>query len=69
MNSEKSLRQIRQQIFNYPDNKADQADRVLAYLKTRVIRARDNEEITVGPYSGLTRAELRQSGTCETDWY
>ncbi len=23
----------------------------------------------VGPYSGLTRDELRQTGTCETDWY
>jgi hypothetical protein len=23
---------------------------------------------TIGPYSGLTRQELRQSGTCETDW-
>lgn len=23
----------------------------------------------VGPYSGLTRAELRQTGTCEPDWY
>lgn len=23
----------------------------------------------VGPYSGLTREELRQSGTCETDWF
>lgn len=22
-----------------------------------------------GPYSGLTRAELRRSGTCEPDWY
>lgn len=24
---------------------------------------------TAGRYSGLTRSELRQSGTCETDWY
>ena len=22
----------------------------------------------VGPFSGLTAAELRMSGTCETDW-
>jgi hypothetical protein len=22
-----------------------------------------------GPYSGLTREELRKTGTCETDWY
>ena len=22
-----------------------------------------------GPFSGLTRDELRKSGTCETDWY
>lgn len=31
----------------------------------------NNEEKApaVGPYSGLTREELRQSGTCETDWY
>lgn len=24
---------------------------------------------SVGPYSGLTREELRRTGTCETDWF
>jgi hypothetical protein len=32
-------------------------------------KLRQSESCNVGPYSGLTRQELRQSGTCETDWY
>ncbi len=66
-NSARALRRIRQRIFDYPDNKEAQADRVLAYLKRRSLRDR-GPVLSVGPYSGLTRAELRKSGTCETDW-
>ena len=29
----------------------------------------DTREIVTGKYSGLTRAELARTGTCETDWY
>lgn len=35
-------------------------------LRERIDKAKPE---LVGPYSGLTRSELRQSGTCETDWY
>ena len=66
-NSARALRQIRQRIFNYPDHKEEQADRVLAYLKMRSLR--DQCPVPVGPYSGLTRRELAMTGTCETDWF
>ena len=69
MKSEQALREIRAKIFQYPNSKENQADRVLMYLKTRVLRSRAQGVEPVGPYSGLTRGELRKSGTCETDWY
>lgn len=69
MTSEQALRRIRQRIFDYPPDKEEQAMRVLQYLKARHIRYRDRPIEPRGPYSGLTRSELRKSGTCETDWY
>lgn len=68
--SELALRRLRQRIFSYPEERQAQADRVLAYLKARTLRQRQTQvEEPKGPYSGLTQAELRESGTCETDWY
>jgi len=69
MTSEQALRRMRQRIFDYPEHKQEQADRVLRYIKARFLRARGQCAQPVGPYSGLTRAELRKTGTCETDWY
>lgn len=69
MNSEQALRRMRQRIFDYPQDKEEQADRVLLYLKKRMLRNRKNETKATGPYSGLTRNELAKTGTCETDWY
>lgn len=66
------LRRIRQRIFDYDDTpKEEQASRVLRYLKSRAIRGRKFERShqPTGPYSGLTRSELRATGTCEPDWY
>lgn len=68
MTSEQALRRIRQRIFDYPESKEAQADRVLHYLKARYLRYQNKPVQSAGPYSGLTRAELRKSGTCETDW-
>ena len=67
-NSARALRRIRQRIFDYPDNKEAQADRVLAYLKMRSLRD-PGPVLSVWPYSGLTRPELARTGTCETDWF
>ena len=51
----------------------DEDDRVYDILGKALARRRKLRERSatrvVGPYSGLTRQELRQSGTCETDWY
>ena len=48
-------------------------DRVLRRAKQRMMRRRAisdaMEPRTIGRYSGLTRRELAQSGTRETDWY
>ena len=63
-----ALRRMRQRIFDYPDQQEAQADRVLLYLKQRSLR--DPGPLpSVGPYSGLTKAELHKTRTCETDWY
>ncbi len=69
MTSEQALRRIRARIFDYPKEQQAQAERVLAYLKARFLRYREQQTQPVGPYSGMTRQELRQAGTCETDWY
>lgn len=69
MTSETALRRIRQRIFDYPEHKEEQAMRVLDYLKARMIRQRPRQPEVRGPYSGLTRGELRKTGTCEPDWY
>lgn len=45
-------------------------DRVLVKAKARMMRRRGScAAAPVGQYSGLTKQELRRSGTCETDWY
>jgi uncharacterized protein (DUF2461 family) len=71
MNSEKTLRQLRRAIFDYPPEIEAKADRVLLKLKARVLKQRENaiKNAPRGPYSGLTRRELVASGTCEPDWY
>lgn len=67
MTSEQALRRIRQRIFAFPPEKEAQAEKVLCYLKRRVQRTQRIEKR--GPYSGLTRQELHQTGTCEPDWF
>ena len=62
-----ALRRMRQSIFDYPQSREKQADRVLRYLKYRSLR--DKVSPLTGPYSGLTRSELHKTGTCETDWF
>ena len=68
MTSEQALQQIRTKIFTYPEEKAEQAMNVLHYLKARHMRQRESVA-QQGPYSGLSRAELSKTRTCETDWY
>ena len=63
-----ALRMMRQRIFDFPPEQEERADRVLAYLKARVLR-QSRRRGPVGPYSGLTRHELRMTGTCEPDWF
>ena len=69
MTSEQALRRIRQRIFDYPPEKEAQADRVLLYLKARMMRYRKQTKEPVGPYSGLTKSELAKTRTCEPDWF
>jgi hypothetical protein len=66
---ERALRNMRDRIFDYSDDKAEQADRVLLILKHRALRSRPVTKQQTGPFSGLTCGELRASGTCEPDWF
>ena len=70
--SKSALRKMRQKIFDYDNTPNEKkAERVLRYLKKRVLRQRkqERENAPVGQYSRLTRQELAKTGTCETDWY
>lgn len=68
--SERAVRRMRVKVFSYDGTpKEAQADRVFEYLLKRAARERKRERKAVGPYSGLTRSELRRSGTCEADWF
>ena len=69
MTSEQALRRIRARIFAYPEQKEAQAMRVLTYLKKRMMRDREQAQEKIGPYSGMTRGQLRATRTCEPDWY
>jgi len=68
MNYPRILRRMRQRIFDYPAVLEAKADRVLAAAKAQVLK-QPNVAAPRGPFSGLTRAELTTSRTCETDWY
>lgn len=67
----RALRRLRQRIFDYPASREAQAARVLRGLKTRALRDRAAAlaQAPRGPYSGLSAAELRRTGTVEADWY
>lgn len=70
--------QIIEDLRNHP-RLTDKDNRV--YLLLRKIQARQRSQLPAvsksqklfqepkGPFSGLTRAELRASGTCEPDWF
>ncbi|MDO3380426.1 hypothetical protein [Geoalkalibacter halelectricus] len=47
--SEVALQRMRSKIFDYPEDKQAQADRVLAYLKSRKMRDRA-EEVARRPF-------------------
>ncbi len=69
--SARALPRLRQRIFDYPASREAQAARVLRGLKTRALRDRAAAlaQAPRGPYSGLSAAELRRTGTVEADWY
>ena len=47
----------------------DKVFNLIGKTKERLRKLRAKTPRQVGPYSGLTKAELRQSGTCEPDWF
>jgi len=68
MNYERIVRNIRRDPRLFADD-AVKIGRVLMKAKSKMLAQRERKPQPVGPYSGLTRAELRATGTCETDWY
>lgn len=69
MNTEQLIRNLRRHPLLWSDGpKAEQVSRLIRRSKERLDRERRDNEAR-GVYSGMTRAELRQSRTCEPDWY
>ena len=68
MNYERLVRRIRQDPRLFAEDSV-KIDRVLLKAKSKMLAHRRRKPEPVGPYSGLTRAELRASRTCEPDWY
>ena len=71
--SKSALRRLRSNIFSYEQEKEAKAGRVIDALVTRAMRNNRNERLNQsnakGYWSGLTKAELARTGTCETDWF
>lgn len=65
------IRRIRNSGVLFHENEAiaDKASRVLGKALDIRAKRRIIEPEKVGPYSGMTKSELAQSGTCETDWF
>ena len=66
MNYDRIVARLRRdsRIFTAPND--HKIHRILLHAKRRKVEQYPPSR--VGPYSGLTAAELRMSGTCETDW-
>lgn len=69
---ERILRWLRSHpLYDGSGVRDDQIFGMIGQAQRLLRKAREKQRIapSVGPYSGLTRAELRQTGTCETDWF
>lgn len=74
MNYAKIVRRIRNMDLLFDSDEDHKIHRILRRaLEKKVAQQNAEDERTrhqrVGPYSGLTRAELARTGTLETDWY
>lgn len=71
MNYERLLRKLRRDDRLFDESAEHKINRVLLAVKARVLDTQRLQRLqhAAGPYSGLTRAELRRTGTCEPDWY
>lgn len=67
---ESRLRKLRSKVFDFGDEAYAEIEKEMEATKAALlaVRSRGGQGPT-GPYSGLTRSELRRSGTAETDWY
>lgn len=67
---ERLLRKLRNDPRLWEEGETgDRISRLIDKAKTRLSKVRRKMPKQVGPYSGLTKQELRASGTCETDWF
>lgn len=71
--AESKIRKLRQDVWNYPEGSSGEQviQAKIERAKKSLFRARNRAatQPKTGPFSGLTKSELRKSGTCETDWY
>lgn len=68
---ERKLRWLRNHpLYDGSGVRDDQIYRMIGKAQELLLKARKRApKEQVGPYSGLTRSELRRSGTCEADWF
>lgn len=71
MDAERLVRRIRSSglLFREDGVTAEKASRVLGKALSLARKQHERADTPRGLYSGLTRAELRVSRTCETDWF
>jgi hypothetical protein len=70
MDYSKIIRRLRNDPRLFDTDDDHKIHRILGKaLQMRRKREYANQSRPVGPYSGLTRAQLAKSGTCETDWF
>lgn len=72
--AERELRRLRSMLFDNPTPEQEaQIEREIDEVKYNLLKATERRDQfrsqQKGPYSGLTRGELRASGTSEPDWY
>jgi hypothetical protein len=69
MNYDKLIRQIRNSPLLFDSEDDHKIHRILKKALSMNRKRREMETPSVGIYSGLTKRELAQSGTCEPDWF
>jgi hypothetical protein len=69
MDYAKLVRNLRRHDLLFDSADDHKIHRILRKALTLQAKRFEQKKASVGRYSGLTKRELAQSGTCETDWF